>query len=175
MNSLKINRPLTFGTLILLTILAIGMYAINIPFDTLIVKAIHQSRNPLEQTISRWVLFTFRGSKKEILALEQNNGLNFVIAYQDKESIETFEWLLNKGANVNCISPIDGLTPLHAALLYENSELVERLMKRGANPLITEKNSDLTACEYLHKLQPGMEESQFKAMEKLLRCAQDSL
>lgn len=45
-------------------------------------------------------------------------------------------WLIERGANVNQVSHLDGYTPLHWAASTESSDakLVKLLLKRGANP-----------------------------------------
>lgn len=141
-----------------------------IPMKSLIDETMTAPEGSRRQRICKWTLFTFYGNKKKISSLEEQSGLNFIIAYQTPINLEIFEWLLDNGADINCISPIDSLPPLHAALLFDNVELVELIMKRGADPSVREKRKNMTACEFLELLRPGKEDSRYTALYNALHC-----
>jgi len=67
--------------------------------------------------------------------------------------IEMMQFLLTKGANVNCIGDDLGETPLMAAAQMGHAEAVKQLLARGADPNIKEKEGKTAlslALEYQH-------------------------
>lgn len=151
------------------------VYLKSIPLDTLIITTVSTPQESFQQKAAQWTLYNLRKSPKEIKEMEQSVGLNFIIAYQDSINIETFEWLLDNGANINAISPIDSLPPLHAALLYDNMELIDIIMERGADTSIKGSRKSLTPCEFLELLKPNKAETLYSDMIEALGCVEDTL
>lgn len=142
--------------------------AIFTPMETLIIKSCNMESNKVEQILAQWALFTFHGRKTEIEKLQKTRGLNFIVSYPSQRSRAILSWLLDKGADINTISPNDGLPPLHAAIVQGKSELVTLLVQRGADLTIKEVKKGMTARELLEMLEPETErELYFSMMESL--------
>jgi len=66
---------------------------------------------------------------------DKATGQNVFSIYLMKKDIGRMKQLLMRGANVNYINKITGLTPLHQAIdAHLNSKIVNFLVKAGANP-----------------------------------------
>jgi hypothetical protein len=105
-----------------------------------------------------------RGNKDDIHYLDGKSGISFLFDLPDAaKKYRYLTFLLDKGANINAISPIDGLTPLHGAILRNDSALVNFLLKRGADTGIKERNTQLPPYEFAQVLQeknPAIDRSQ---------------
>jgi len=91
-------------------------------------------------------LTTLRGNQKDISDLEANGGLNFIFAGYDgatllhpvntkeynKRLFQIADFYLSNGININHISPIDQLTPLHGAVLFNQIEVLKYLLDHDA-------------------------------------------
>lgn len=166
--------------LILLSPFVLALFALLIftktrPLDELIVHTCTAKENSLTQRYYKWSIYTLHNSEEEVEAMVERAGLNFVIAYQEPINYELFEWLLDQGADINAVSPVDSMTPLHVSLLYDNVELVHFLLDRGANPQSTELRKNLTACQFLKLLKNNKDELTYRAMKNALKCDLDTL
>ena len=98
-------------------------------------------------------LFKFRAEEGDIQSLESGAGLAFLFGIQDIHQRYIYlEYFLFKGISVDAPSHIDGLPPLHAAVLLNDIKLVKYLLHKGASTKQPEKNYGLTPIEFLHKL-----------------------
>ena len=98
-------------------------------------------------------LFNFRSSKNDIQYLESGSGLAFLFGIKDINKRYIYlEHFLSKGMSIDAQSNIDGLTPLHSAILLNDIKLVKYLIEKGANPMQTERNHALTPLSFLQNL-----------------------
>lgn len=155
-------------TLFMTIITLLFGFAFFTPMETLIIKSCAKESNSVERALSQWALFSFHGRKGEISKLQEGRGLNFIVSYPAQQSIKVFRWLESKGADINTIASSDGLTPLHSAIVQDNTQLVAYLIKQGADTSIEEKKRGMTAQELLEMLEPEKEKSvYFSMMESL--------
>lgn len=168
---MKKKKPvaLIISSTTLLTIITLLLgAAIFTPMETLIIKSCSDESSALEQKCAQWALFAFHGSPKEIKSLQDSRGLNFIVSFPAERSIIILNWLLDKGADINTITPSDGLTPLHSAIVQNSSDLVALLVQRGADLSIEETKRGMTARELLEMLEPEKERDvYFSMMESL--------
>ncbi len=97
-------------------------------------------------------MFNHRGNKEDVKFLEERTGISFLFGTTDKEFMyKKLDFFISKGADVNRISrPSDlGLTPLHAAILFKDSELVKYLLSNGADPLKIELGRGMSSYEFV--------------------------
>ncbi len=113
----------------------------------------------IPKSVCEYYTLHFRGTKKDIAQLEKGIGISFVFG-DEKMRAKFLSFLLDKGANINLISPLDGMTPLHSAVLDNDPELVKFLLDRGADPTIRKgkgfssasKVDNMTPLEMLDKM-----------------------
>lgn len=89
----------------------------------------------------------YRGTKEDIANLEEGAGLSFVFGDSEMQS-KFLNFLIEKGANVNKVSPLDGATPLHGAVLFNDPELVKFLLERGADPTVRKEKGASSFAEF---------------------------
>ena len=98
-------------------------------------------------------LFNFRSSGNDIQYLESGAGLAFLFGIQDINKRYIYlEHFLSKGTSIDALSNIDGLSPLHAAILLNDLKLDKYLIDKGANTSQTEGNYELAPLNFLQKL-----------------------
>ncbi|MBI3561656.1 MAG: ankyrin repeat domain-containing protein [Gammaproteobacteria bacterium] len=117
--------------------------------ETLMIYSTHGDacRIPHCESVVEYYTLHFRGTKQDIADLEQGAGLSFV--FGDSETRSKFlNFLIEKGINVNKISPIDGATPLHGAVLFNDPELVKFLLDHGADPNMRKEKNVNSLPEY---------------------------
>ncbi len=96
--------------------------------------------------VCEYYMLHFRGTKEDLAKLEQRAGLSFVFSDPQKRA-KFLHFLVEKGINVNIVSPMTGFAPLHnAAGAYNDPELVTFLLAHGADPTI--KTKDNRALEF---------------------------
>jgi len=118
--------------------------------EELIVCATDDKASYIPAIVCETYLLNYRGHGADLQYLKTRTGLNFLTNIEDVSiRNQLFKFFIGRGMNINAVSPVDGLTPLHAAVLLNDSELARFLIKQGANPRVREKNSALTPLEYL--------------------------
>ena len=86
----------------------------------------------IEHLITQWV---------PDVTMKQDNGRTALIAAIEKSNTNIIRKLINLGADID--DPLnDGTTPLMKATLVGNYELVNILLKSGANPNLKNSNND---------------------------------
>ena len=148
--SLFIIIPLSF--LILYSITAIySLSESNV--EDVIICSTDNGTHYIPNKACELYLFNFRSSDDDIQYLESGAGLSFLFGIKDRNKRYIYlEHFLSNGVSIDAQSNIDGLSPLHAAILLNDLKLVEYLIGKGANTAITEKNHELTPLDFLQKL-----------------------
>ncbi len=170
MVEIRFKRPMTAGTIAVLFVVGSLLYVLNTPMNTLIVKATNSAINPVERSLARWTLFTFRGKSAEIEELQQSNGINFTFSDPSGRGYDVLEWLIDKGADVNISSPLDGMTAAHSAVLLDRPDCLKLLIERGANLSIKDTKRAYTVCELYTLLRDGKTATAQKLFDDLLQC-----
>jgi len=119
----------------------------------------------MPQAVCQYYLLNHRLTQDDIQYLENySSGLAFLFSMQDKEKrIKYLNHFVSKGVSVDKQSVIDGFTPLHAAIILNEPELVKFLLEKGANPALKDKQFKLTSIEfidYLSRKDPSTDRSQ---------------
>jgi hypothetical protein len=85
--------------------------------------------------------------------LSASGGLSYAFEIEDKKiRYDVLNRLTTLGIDVNSISSVDGLTPLNAAILLNDAELVGYLLNKGADPDRADSANNLDAHQYLQFL-----------------------
>jgi len=122
--------------------------------EDLIICSSQNNSHYIPQDFCKSYLFNFRGTKRDIQNLESRSGISSIFglnAEHDKETL--FNFLVSKNININKISPIDGFSQLHAAVLENNKSLVEKLLKSGVDKSVISSSTNNTALELAQQLQ----------------------
>lgn len=85
--------------------------------------------------------------------LDQHAGLAFafdIVPTQRKYKI--LERLLTIGVDINKPAAVDGLPPLHAAILLHDAKLVQFLLNHGANINVTDNNQHMNSTQLVEYL-----------------------
>ena len=101
--------------------------------ESLLTCATSDNTRDWAKPVCRYYVLNYRGTKEDIATLERGVGLAYVFGNKDY----IFEdFLINKGIDINKISPVNGLTPLHSAVIENNAELTKYLLEHGASVTI---------------------------------------
>ncbi|XOZ33651.1 ankyrin repeat domain-containing protein [Halomonadaceae bacterium KBTZ08] len=107
----------------------------------------------IPNSVCEQYMFQFRGTPSDIEYLENGAGIAFFFGIEDQEMRRrVMSFFLENGLSINKPSAIDGLPPLHAAVLMNDPQLVEFLLEHGADPTQKDQKHDLTASRYLELL-----------------------
>lgn len=161
-----------FAILLLLCI-STGVIIVTISQDNienLILCASDENASYIPATICEHYLLKFRGNQADIEYLTKRTGLNFLANIEDPViRTKLFEFFIDKGMDINLINQIDGLTPLHAAILLNDDKLLGFLLRKGANPQLRDRNKGLTPLEFLEQMEkqlPGIDRTRLKQLLK---------
>jgi hypothetical protein len=162
---------------IALLVPGIGWYSLKtMPMEYLVLYSLKNNRT------CYWFLKNFRGGSADIERLKSIGGFNFIFAgYHkamelNKPDIETYnqrtvaiaDFFLQKGLNINAVSPVDGLTALHAAVVLNQPQVVNYLLRHGADKTKPDGKFKLTPTELAKKLQDDRPDSDYSPIIKAL-------
>ena len=83
--------------------------------EDLMLSSEQENVIPIPEVMCNTYLIYFRGSESEIRQMEKGMGLLLVID-DEKKLFKYLDFLINKGYDVNQVSPLTGFTPLHTAI-----------------------------------------------------------
>lgn len=163
----KLITGLFITAILIIATMAYSLSQDNI--ENLIVCSANKEASYIPCKICEYYLINFRGSKADIDFLSKGAGLGFLVNIDNKQlRIKLFEFFLSKGMDINARSNIDGLTPLHAAILINDHELVNYLLMKGADKNITDRDKKLTANAFLDLLNQKRSDIDRKIVQQLL-------
>jgi uncharacterized protein len=109
---------------------------------------------PFAKNVCRLYLYSFRGTKQDMEDLHAGAGALFVTQGEDlAQRRETLRFLVSRGLDVNRASPVDGLPPLHAAVVLNDPEQVSLLLESGARQDIEDQRFKLKPLALAKHLQ----------------------
>lgn len=134
--------------------ISILLYSLNkYDIEEIIICSLDSGSHYIPPNVCEYYLYNFRADKKDITDLSEVSNLGFMVGIENKSKREKLlNFFISKGSDINGISNIDGLTPLHAAILINDEDLVKYLIEKGANPLKMDRDNKLTAIEYVELL-----------------------
>jgi hypothetical protein len=154
----KVCRILVFVfSLLLIAYIALFAYAIpqqSIEF-LLVCADSGGMKIPYSNKLCRSYLLAFRGTPKDIEALNQGFGAYVVIQGEGdiRAREEVLAFLVSKGLDLNRIRPDFGVRPLHASVLVNEPDEVQMLLRNGADASLRDERYNLTPLELAKKLQ----------------------
>ena len=157
--------------------LGVWLYYVSIYFkDIYTLTACSQGQVELiPKSLCQAYLYNFRGTHDDVAEINHDGSLFEIISTTKKEDQSTLlEFLLKKGVDINGLNERTGTSPLHAAVLGNDLEVVKLFLRYGANPLIKDKQSNLTPLEFALKLKSKPSQPDRTAVIKLLELAKKS-
>ncbi|WP_041394420.1 ankyrin repeat domain-containing protein [Photobacterium profundum] len=131
--------------------LSMALYSLSTSaIDDIIICGTNDDTHYFPKGVCEYYLFNSRLTSEDILTLEANSGLAFLFGIQDKSQRYAYiKYFLSEGVSINAISTVDGLSPLHAAIIRNDSKLVGFLLQNGASLSQKESNYGLTPFDFL--------------------------
>jgi|TARA_R110002050_G_scaffold299594_1_gene465671 hypothetical protein len=149
-------KTLFIGIVTLTVVYAIGAsYTLsNRKIEDVILCGAGEDGLYIPHAVCHTFLMNFRLMNSDIKELESRGGIAtlFGIRNEDKKYLYLDSFIEN-GASVNAPSTISRLPPLHAALLLNDSKLVNFLILRGADPKQKNTQFDMNAYDFVIHLQ----------------------
>ena len=135
----------------------LALYDISrMDIEELILCSANEGGIRIPNSICEYYMLNHRINKGDVAQLAEGAGLEFILNLENPEKYKIAEIFISKGLNVNGINHYNDkyITPLHAAVLYNDLERVKFLVGQGANINIKSKGYGMTALElarHLHK------------------------
>lgn len=108
-------------------------------------------------------------SEQHAKKLDQHAGLAYVFEITPEQlKYEVIARLLTLGVDINKPSAIDGLPPLHAAILLNDPKLVQYLLEQGADKSISDNNQKMTSSQLVDHLLERKATADLLAIKQLL-------
>ncbi|MCI0507318.1 MAG: ankyrin repeat domain-containing protein [Gammaproteobacteria bacterium] len=137
----------------------LGYFLRGASITDLVLCALEDKVTYIPKHICYTYLVNFRNREADISALAAADGLQFVFAgyalasqEQRQQTLELADTFIEKGLDVNQVSLINGLTPMHAVILANNPELVKYLIQKGADISIKDNSDKLIPLEFAEGL-----------------------
>lgn len=135
----------------------------------LIVCATTDGASRIPSPLCMYYLQNFTGAE-DADRLDAGAGLAYAFEVPDHGMRRTImERLLEIGVDIDAPSAVDGLTPLHSAILLNDPALVEFLVEHGADTRARDAVHGLDASQYLEFLQARDRNTDRSGISALLR------
>ena len=129
-------------------IVNISYFFMTIPITDMTMLS--ENGKPFVQPINDFFLFNFRGTKEDINVFQkENSGLSFVMAGESGKEMKLVKFFISKGADVNTLSPLGGLRPLHTEAFNGKADMVELLLANGAEPTLGSASTNISYPDYI--------------------------
>lgn len=140
--------------------------------EDIVICSTSDKSHYIPSSVCEYYLLNYRLTETDIKAIESGSGLAFLFGISNKPKRNKFlEYFISKGVSIDKPSNIDGFTPLHAAILENDKELVEYLLGKGADPLKVDRDNKLTAIDFLDRLIKSSPDTNRKGIKRVLTDA----
>jgi len=129
--------------------------------DELIMCSVGEGGFRLPEKVCESFMRKFRTNKVNIDSLNNGAGIDAILNLSNNEKKYTLaEYFLSKGLDINGINHYGeaNLTPIHAAILYNDFVRVEFLVKHRADLNIKDPRYNMTPLEFAKSLQENRPE-----------------
>jgi hypothetical protein len=128
----------------------------------------------IPQHFCRIYLYEFRGSRDDVAIINHDGSLIGLLSTANKkDQVKLLEFLLNKGVDINGLDERSGISPLHAAVLDNDADVAELILKHGANPLLKDRKRRLTPSGFARQLREKSNQPDRSAIIYLLDRAEN--
>ncbi len=150
---MKKNILLIIFTVLVLIVGTGFLSMIKGDIEDIIICSTNNESHYIPSPICEYYLLNYRLTEEDIKFIESGAGLAFLFNISDNSKRHILlEYFISKGVSINKPNNIDGLTPLHAAILMSDESLVKYLIEKGADPLELDRDNKLTAMQYVELL-----------------------
>ncbi|MBB1320383.1 MULTISPECIES: ankyrin repeat domain-containing protein [Shewanella] len=145
----KVLLGCVFITIILYSLGAI--YSLeNSRVEDVVLCSVEDNTHYIPNSFCEFYLFNFRLTKQDLDELQSASGIAFLFSISNqKKKYVYLDKFIENGASVNSKSEIDGLPPLHAAILLNDKKLVEYLLSKGSDPELLDSQNKLNAYDFV--------------------------
>jgi len=126
----------------------------SMDIDELVLCSANEGGIKIPSRLCTHYMTNYRIDEDDIEQLSKGAGLEFILNLENPEKYKMAEIFISRGLDVNSINHYNDkdITPLHAAVLYNDLERVRFLINQGANINIESKGYGMTALELARKL-----------------------
>ncbi len=124
--------------------------------ETIILCASNDGGILIPSKVCEYYIYNYRDIKKDIEELSSGGGLAFILnGKNNKIKYKLAEFYILNGLNINGVNNFGNynITPIHGAVLFNDVEMVEFLLKHGANVKIKPESINMTPLEFAISLQ----------------------
>jgi len=149
-----VGKVISFILLVSFVVASLAVYTMaTLNIQQLIICSTNEDAMYIPKDVCKFYLHNFRENSEDIVYLENSSGIAYLFEIDPAEiKYELLEFFIKNGADVNHLNVIDGLTPLNTSILLNDYDLTKYLLLKGANPLLKEKNSGMTAYQFIELL-----------------------
>nr|WP_275113907.1 ankyrin repeat domain-containing protein [Psychromonas antarctica] len=98
-------------------------------------------------------LVNYRVTKSDVRSLEEGIGIAFLFNLRDENlRYQYLDLFINNGASIDFVNHIDGLSPLLAAVMINDQNLVEYLLAKGADVSKKDNKFELSPVDFINLL-----------------------
>lgn len=124
--------------------------------ETLILCTLNEGGILIPSKFCEYYMYNYRDIESDVNQLSSGAGLSFILeGKDDKKKYEIAEFYILNGLDVNGVNHSGGydLTPLHGAVLDNNTDIARFLLNHGASKSIAAPTISMTPVELANSLQ----------------------
>jgi len=128
-----------------------GYLIVKMDLADLLISSTNDTFIYMPKDVCRVYLFYVRDTDRDIKQFDEIYGLSFVMSATDelKDRFMWVEFFIDAGMDVNGHGGQGGYTPLHSAIIGNDTGGVQYLLNHGADPLILDETFHLNAYQFL--------------------------
>lgn len=151
------NKKILFGgsALTLVGVFGLILYVMSqMGIEHLISCSLNERGTRIPNSLCKYYLVNYRATTNDINRLKNGAGLDYIINGDNQKKYDIAKFFISKGLSVDSINHYSKkeVTPLVAAVLYNDVELVRFLIIQGANIQIKSNGYRMTALELAKEL-----------------------
>lgn len=131
----------------LLMVLALALYSMTqMTIQHLISCSSGDSQTLIPAQVCNLYMNNFRVTDSDLSSLSNSTGLEYILNGQNSIKYEIAELFIAKGLNVDGVNHYSEkkVTPLYASVIYADLEMTSFLLSHGANPLLINRQTNLS-------------------------------
>lgn len=142
--------------------------------ETIILCASNEGGIHIPSKLCEYFLYNHRDIKKDVSELSKGAGLIFILNGNNEEmKYKLAEFFITNGLDVNGINHYGdyNLTPIYAAVLFNDVKMLKFLLKHGADISIKPPSINMTALDFARTLkskEPSIDRSKILEILEIL-------